>query len=150
TDCEGRRRSQQFVERKGGPGNKGSRPRLTLERPPMSGIGAEWLRALVQKIPKSRRRRRAQERARRRRRLTLLRAAVWVASHQLDSKPPTRLHRALQDYRRSDPIGFMEEWLPVIMGVLSPTPPGMAIRVPGRACFWCGWPAMPSEMRCLR
>jgi hypothetical protein len=94
----------------------------------MSGLGAEWLRALVGKVSDSDRRRRAWKRTRRRRLLTLQRAASWVATHKLDETPPTHLHKSLQDARRSDECYFMKELLPQL-GLQPPpgdgrTPPG--------------------------
>ena len=78
------------------------------------------------------------------------RAALWAAAHESDEKPPTEVHKTMQDGRRLDPNYFMEECLPVIMGLLSPTPPGMALGVPRRECFWCGWPATAREVHCFR
>ena len=72
----------------------------------------ELLRALVGKVPEAVWRRRAWKRTRRRRRLMLQRAAWWVATHELDAKPPTELHRSLQDVRRSHERFFKEELLP--------------------------------------
>ena len=76
--------------------------------------------------------------------------ALWVATHPVDAKPPTEMHRTLQAARRQDEVYFREEFLPVIMGVLSPTPPGMAVRVPQRECLFCGWPTTAKEQNCFR
>jgi hypothetical protein len=91
----------------------------------MSGLGAEWLRALVGKVSESDRRRRAWKRTWRRRLLTLQRALSWVATHELDEKPPTHLHKNLQDARRSDDRGFMQEILP-LYGLQPPSGPNAA------------------------
>jgi hypothetical protein len=87
----------------------------------MSGIGAEWLRALGEEIPDPVRLLRARRRTRRRRRLTLQRVASWVATHSLDAKPPTRMHKNLQDLRRADDRYFVEELLPMLMDQAPPT-----------------------------
>jgi hypothetical protein len=80
----------------------------------MSGLGAVWLRALVGKVTESERRRRAWKRTWRRRLLTMRRAALWVATHALDEKPPTELHKSIQEARRFDESSFMKEILPQV------------------------------------
>jgi hypothetical protein len=104
----------------------------------------------VKKIPESRRKKHAYKRLWRRRRLITQRAALWVATHGLNAKPPTELHRKLQAARRQDETFFIAEFLPVVMGLLSPTPPGMTVRVLRRECCWCGWPATAKEVHCFR
>jgi len=79
----------------------------------MRGLGAVWLRALLGKVSESERRRRAYKRRWRRRRLKLQRALWWVATHGLDEKAPTHMHKKLQGLRRSDERGFMQEILPL-------------------------------------
>jgi hypothetical protein len=78
----------------------------------MNGLRAELVQALVGKTPKSVLARRRHKR----RWLMSQRAALWVAEHDLDAKPPTELHRTFQEARRSDPAYFFEECLPHFMG----------------------------------
>jgi hypothetical protein len=79
-------------------------------------MGAELLRALVGKTPKAIQKKRAYKRKWRRRRLMAQQAALWVANHDLDAKPPSELHRTFQEARRSDPVYFFEECLPHFTG----------------------------------
>jgi len=82
----------------------------------VSGPGREWLRALVERISGARRGKRARERTRRRRRLILQRVVTWVATHDLDAKPPTPMHANILDARRPDERFFMEEFVPQLLG----------------------------------
>jgi hypothetical protein len=82
----------------------------------MSGIRVGLLRALVGKEPQPIRAQRVYKGKWRRRRLLAQQAALWVANHDLDAKPPTELHRTFQEARRSDPAYFFKECLPHFMG----------------------------------
>jgi hypothetical protein len=58
---------------------------------------------LVEEVLESRRRSRAYKRLWRRRLLIMQRTGLWVATHSLDAKRPTRLHQTFQEDRRTDP-----------------------------------------------
>ena len=72
------------------------------------------MRQLLGHVPASERKRRASKRTERRFLLKLQRAATWVATHGLDERPPTEIHKTLQDVRRADERRFMKELLPQI------------------------------------
>ena len=115
----------------------------------MSGLGAGLVRALVGKTAKSVRAKRAYNRRCRRQRQLAQQAALWVAEHDLDAKPPTKLHTAFQEARRSDPAYFFDECLSQFTGI-----PPKKVVIPAsfsrRACIWCGWPATAREAHCFR
>ena len=80
----------------------------------MSGLGAVWLRQLLGHVSASERKRRASKRTERRFLLKLQRATTWVATHGLDERPPTEMHKTIQNARRQDERRFMKELLPQI------------------------------------